>query len=82
MEKKKRVRPTVSQVNELKGRINDLESENIVISSSNKLLEAELDRVREANVSLGKRCAELEARLARLRGRSFLERLFNKHLED
>ena len=145
METKKRVRPTVSQVNELKSRINDLEAENTklrfgiskqqkdfdslknnidgvweeknkmvklnaqlccneislkgeieelqkkiedleiqkqTISSSNKLLEAELDRIREVNASLKKRCAESEARLARLRGRSFMERLFNKQLED
>ena len=82
MEKKKRVRPTVTQVNELKSRINDLEAEDIALSSSNKLLEAELDRIREANASLKKRCAESESRLARLRGRSFMERLFNKQLED
>ena len=145
MEKKKRVRPTVTQVNELKSRINDLEAENTklrfgiskqqkdfdslknnidgvweeknkmvklnaqlccneislkgeieelqkkiedleiekqTISSSNKLLETELDRVREANASLKKRCAESEARCEHLLGRGFWERLFNKQLED
>lgn len=82
MEKKKRVRPTVTQVNELKSRINDLEAENIALSSSNKFMEAELDRVREVNASLKKRCAESESRCEHLLGRGFWERLFNKQLED
>jgi len=57
---------------------NDLLAKNNTLEQSNKLMEDELNRVREANVSLGKKCAELSNKLSELLSRGWFARLFNK----
>lgn len=56
----------------------ELVTENRTLVESNKLMEEELNRVRDANVSLGKKCAELNNKLSELLSRGWFARLLNK----
>lgn len=57
---------------------NDLNGDKKILEHSNKLMEDELKRVREANESLGKKCAELSNKLSELLSRGWFARLLNK----
>lgn len=58
--------------------LGDIETHCKSLEDSNVALNQELDKYRESNVELGKKCAELSDEIERMRSRGFWARVFNK----
>lgn len=78
MEKKKSFRPTVSQYRELEKELEQARIDNNALRQSNKLMEAEMEKVHAANASLNELNDSLHEELLSLKTRGFWARLFNR----
>lgn len=78
MEKKKSFRPTVSQYRELEKELEQARIDNSALRQSNKLMEAEMEKVHAANASLNELNDSLNEELLSLKARGFWARLFNR----
>lgn len=58
--------------------LGDIETHCKSLEDSNVALNKELDKYRESNVELGKKCAELSNEIERMKSRGFWARVFNK----
>lgn len=58
--------------------LGDIETHCKSLEDSNVALNKELDKYRESNVGLGKKCAELSNEIERMKSRGFWARVFNK----
>lgn len=78
MEKKKSFRPTVAQYRELEKELEQARIDNNALRQSNKLMEAEIEKVHTANASLNELNDSLNEELLSLKTRGFWARLFNR----
>lgn len=77
-EKKKRLRPTVAQVNELKANNEKLFSENCTLRRTVEDMENTIARLRESNTILKKSIVKKTLEIERLKSRCLWDRLLNK----